>query len=253
MNFGGSSWTQIARTFGDLLTSTHFEAVAKGRRGAVLVRPHTDGSVPIVRTTTKYKCESRQFQPTHITLAEQIQRLAGLPIGFNNALAEVYTNDYAKMGFHSDQAQDLLDGTYIAVFSCYRNPGKPCSRKLVIEPKDGNSVGERFEMELSHNSVVIFSLDTNRRFRHKIVLGCSTSGPPEENDWIGVTFRTSKTFVRFEEGKALLEDGTPLRKLDTELERDYFKLRGCENREVLFQYPFLDYTISDSDLMPPVD
>ena len=36
--------------------------------------------------------------------------------------SERYTNAYAKMGFHSDQALDLRGGSHIAVFSCYRHP-----------------------------------------------------------------------------------------------------------------------------------
>jgi hypothetical protein len=85
---------------------------------------------------------------------------------------------------------------------------------------------------LTHNGVVIFSVGTNRRFRHKIVLD-RTPGMAE-NRWLGVTFRTSKTLVRFRDGQTLLPDGT-----------------RRENTETDFTYPRLTYTISDSDLTPP--
>src|SRR5262249_51752833 len=131
-----------------------------------------------------------RFRPVHERLARQIQQRASLPAGFNNALIESYTNAYATMGAHSDQALDLADASFIAVFSCYEHPERATPpRKLCVESKKPG--GEGIAIPLSHNSVVVFSVDANRRLRHKIVL--DTSARPPENRWLGLTFRTSKT------------------------------------------------------------
>ena len=146
----------------------------------------------------------------------------------------------------------------MAVFSCYKDPEvaakteKP-PRKLVVEPKGGGEGG--FEVPMGHNSVIVFSLDTNRRFTHKIVL--AQEEKPEENEWLGVTFRTSGTYVKpmvgegeGEEGRALFEDGGELKVASKEEAKELYKMRGRENREVDFVYPKLSVTLSPSDLMP---
>ena len=163
------------------------------------------------------------------------------------------------MGMHSDQAQDLEGGSHVAVFSCYRDPEvaratKNPPRKLVVEPKEGGEGG--FEVPMGHNSVIVFSLDTNRRFKHKIVL--AQEEDPAENEWLGVTFRTSGTFVRptvGEEGerKAVFEDGGELRVGTNEEAKEVYKMRGRENREVDFMYPRMSVTLSPSDLLPVME
>ena len=161
---------------------------------------------------------------------------------FNNALIEHYTHAYATMKHHSDQALDLADASSIAVFSSYRDPAKP-SRRLLVKPKEPGRA--TFELALSHGSVVTFSLDANRRFTHAIVL--SANAPP--NDWLGLTFRSSRTLVRFVEGHPCLPNGTRLTLAGDEQRREFFHLRRREN-ETSFTYPPLSYTISESDLWP---
>ena len=119
-----------------LLKSVRFEDVTRGRQGTVLVAPDDTRGIPIVRTTTKYAAPAQCFQLVHARLAQQIQHIASLPVAFNNALIEHYSNAYATMGFHSDQALDLEDGSSIAVFSCYQYPelANP-PRKLIVESK----------------------------------------------------------------------------------------------------------------------
>ncbi len=235
--------------FEELQTSVRFEQVSKGRQGTVLVEPDEARGVPIVRTTTKYNAPAHCFRDIHAYLAQQIQECASLPLSFNNALIEVYTNAYNKMGFHSDQALDLAHGSFIALFSCYQYPELTTPlRTLVVECKESGQ--DSFEIPLTHNSVVVFSLASNRRFKHKIVL--DTSAKPPENQWLGITFRTSGTFMRFRDEGAYFEDGTPLTLADHDLEREFYKLRGRENRETDFAYPRTTYTISKSDLLPPV-
>lgn len=234
--------------FEELSASVRLESVGKGRLGTVLVKLDESGQVPIVRTTTRYSAPAQRFLSIHEQLAQQIQKAAALSIGFNNALIESYTNAYTTMGGHSDQALDLAGDSFIAVFSCYKNPERVNPpRKLIIESKEaGEGI---FDISLTHNGVVVFSVDTNRRYRHKIVLSANSRTP--ENQWLGVTFRTSKTFVWFRDEHAYFGDDTRLTLADDEQRREFYKLRGRENNETDFIYPRITYTISESDLMRP--
>ncbi|MEU2231522.1 hypothetical protein [Streptomyces vietnamensis] len=234
--------------FAELSASVRLEDVGKGRRGAVLAQVDEAGGVPLVRTTTRYGSPAQRFRAVHERLARQVQERAALPVGFNNALVECYTNAYRTMGGHSDQALDLADDSFIAVFSCYRHPEASPQRKLVFEPKGPGD--EKFEIPLGHNSIVAFSVDANRRRRHKIVWDAPAQAA--DNPWLGVTFRTSKTFVRFRDGHAYLPQGARLMPADDEQRREFYQLRRRENNETDFVYPSLTYTVSESDLMPPV-
>ncbi len=236
--------------FSELMESVRFEKLAKARYGAVLVDGSDHLRTPIVRTTTKYEYPAQIFKPIHNTISQLIQLHASLPLKFNNALIERYENGYSKMGFHSDQALDLNLGSCIALFSAYEFPERDTPlRKLVVESKSDGE--ERFEIPLAHNSVVIFTSETNRRFRHKIIL--DTSCHPEENPWVGITFRTSKTFIRHNNASAYFENGQQLVLADENQAQEFFMLRGKENKESDFEYPDIGFTLSKSDLMPPIE
>ncbi|WP_439623293.1 hypothetical protein [Gemmata sp.] len=233
--------------FEELFASVPFEDVGKGRQGAVLTRTDEAGGTPLVRTTTRYRAPAQRFRPVHERLAQRIQTTASLSVGFNNALIESYTNASTTMSSHSDQALDLADDSFSAVFSCYEHPGLANPpRTLLVEPKGG---GDRASIPLTHNSAVVFSVGTNRRLRHKIVLAASARTP--ENRWLGVTFRTSKTVVRFRDGCAYFPEGVRLTLAGEEQRREFYSLRRRENDETDFTYPRLTYTVSDSDLVPP--
>ncbi|MFI8367871.1 hypothetical protein [Streptomyces sp. NPDC085466] len=234
--------------FAALSASVRWEDVGKGRRGAVLTKVDAAGGVPLVRTTTRYATPAQRFRPVHERLAQRIQDATGSPAAFDNALVETYTNAYATMGAHSDQALDLADGSLVAVYSCYENPGAGPPRKLVFEPKEPGAGG--FELPLAHHTVVAFSVDTNRLLRHRIVL--EEAGRAAENRWLGVTFRTSKTTLRFRDGHAHLPQGARLTLADEEQRGAFYRLRRRENQETDFRYPPLTCTVSESDLMPPV-
>jgi hypothetical protein len=234
--------------FEELFASVRFEDVGKGRQGAVLIKIDETCIIPIVRTTTRYNVPAQCFQSVHEQLAQQIQTIASLSVGFNNALIENYTNAYTTMGSHSDQALDLADESFIAIFSCYKHPelANP-PRKLLVELKESGS--DKIEIHLTHNSVVLFDLDTNRRLKHKIVLDTSIQTP--ENQWLGITFRTSKTFVRFRDEYVYFLDDTRLMFANDEQRREFYDLRRRENNETDFTYPRITYTISESDMMQP--
>ncbi|MEU4119602.1 hypothetical protein AB0F71_34535 [Kitasatospora sp. NPDC028055] len=234
--------------FAELSASADLEDLGKGRRGTTLTRPDRTGGVPLVRTTTRYAAPAQRFRPVHERLAQRIQERAGLPLAFDNALFESYTNAYTTMGAHSDQALDLAEGSYIAVFSCYRDPDAGPPRKLVVESKEPD--GERYEVPLAHDTFVVFSVESNRRLRHRIVL--EKPVPAADNVWLGLTFRTSKTLVRFRDGHPYLPEGARLTSADEEQRREFYRLRRRENQETDFSYPPLTYTVSESDLLPPV-
>ncbi|MEU3019402.1 alpha-ketoglutarate-dependent dioxygenase AlkB [Nocardiopsis sp. NPDC007018] len=234
--------------FEELSASVHWEDVGKGRRGAVLTRVDDVGDVPVVRTTTRYGNPARRFRAVHERLARRIQEHAGIPVAFNNALVECYSNSYKKMGSHSDQAIDLADESFIAVFSCYRHPDEGPSRKLIVASKEEDA--QKYEIPLAHNGVVAFSVAANRRLKHRIVLDAPARAADQQ--WLGVTFRTSKTFVRYRDGHAYLPEGERLVPADDERRHEFYRLRRAENEETDFVYPRLTYTISESDLIPPV-
>ena len=228
-------------------------------RGAsqVLVRNEVTGDVPIVTTTNT---APRVLLPTltlHWPITSETFSKNGLLVvnQFNNAIIECYDKHYTTMGFHSDQALDLDENTCIALYSCYQHPNQRNSlRKLVVESKTDPE--ETFDIPMLHNSVILFTAATNRHYRHKIVLDSRTVGKGE-NEWLGLTLRTSKTFVSYKDDVAMLANGgKPLVLGSTEQCLDFYKIRKQENEQIDFQYPGgedeITFTISPSDLMPPV-
>lgn len=244
--------------FTDLSGSADFESTGKGRLGNHLVK--TDGQyIPIVRTTTRYTIPAIAFSETHQMLVDTINKTISVDVikmpeqDFNNGLIEIYDAVYSKMGFHSDQALDLEDHSFIAVFSCYERPDELEDfqlRKLVIKDK---TTGEESEIVLDHHSVVLFSLETNKKFQHKIVLNAvpDPKKSAHDNKWLGITFRKSKTYIQFRNEIPQFSSGELFTLADKEQESVFFQLRGQENRALDFVYPDLKYTISTGDLIMP--
>jgi hypothetical protein len=96
---------------------------------------------------------------------------------------------------------------------------------------------------------VAFSVASNRRLKHKIVLDAPAQA---DNRWLGVTFRTSKTAIQYRDGHAYLPTGAQLTVADGDQRREFYQLRRRENTEIDFSYPELACTVSASDLMPPL-
>jgi len=238
-----------AAAFQQLLAAVRFEAVAPGRHGLHLTRPGPRG-VPIVRTTTRYRHSSQPFAPVHEALIQRIHAAAPTCRSpFNHALTELYEPQYRKMGYHSDQALDLDPESWIAVVSCYERDiasGAPGLRQLMVKSKN---TADRFTLPMAHGSVVLFSVATNARFSHKIVLPSPSPNAPR---WIGLTLRCSKTFLNWRDGVAQFADGTPLTLADETQRRTFFQMRGAENRDSNFVYPPVPFTLSEGDLLPPI-
>lgn len=73
-----------------------------------------------------------------------------------------------------------------------------------------------------------------------------------DNPWLGVTFRTSKTPLRFRDRQPYLPSGERLISADEDQRGEFYRLRRRENTETDFRYPQLTYTVSESDLLPPL-
>lgn len=240
-------------SFSELINETEFEDLAKGRMGNHLVKV-SDSGIPLVRTTTQYTIAANQFTVKHHNLVNCIQRhLDHLPTFlFNHALIEVYNAEYTKMKYHSDQCLDLASNSFIGLFSCYENPDELTAenlRKLKVKNKVSQ---EEFEIILSHNSFVWFSVETNSKFSHKIVLESTKNQKGiEDNRWLGITFRESKTHIQFKNNLPYLTNGALLELATEEQKKEYYKLRGEENRSLDFVYPEINYTLSIADRLKP--
>lgn len=227
--------------FTKLSSLTKFEHVAKGRYGAV-IGDITDEVFPLVRTTTKYLEPSQKFNEIHYSIIDKIKKESKIKnLKLNNALIEIYDSDYKKMGFHSDQALDLAKDSYICIYSCYNNPID--LRKLIIK----NKISEKKkELIMKHNSVIIFSTETNLNYQHKIILPKVTC----DTKWLGITFRMSKTNIYFKDKKAYFKSNNKELRIANETEaKEFYKLRRLENKSIYFTYPELEYTLSKSDII----
>lgn len=227
--------------FEELSNATKFEDVTTGRKGAILV-DNQNGLIPIVRSTTVYHRPVQNFLPPHYNIINNIKDISKCPqLEFNNALIEVYDHRYQTMGFHSDQALDLEQNSYICIFSCYDNP--TYLRKLKIKEK---STKKCFEIVLDQYSFILFPLSTNGEHLHKIVLEENSSN----NKWLGITFRLSKTFIQFIDKIPYFYPSLQILKTASPDDRkEYFKHRSNENKSVKYTYPEINYTISASDML----
>jgi hypothetical protein len=234
-------------SFEELSKATIFESVTKGRQGAVIVDKSTNEFIPIVRTTTIYKRKCQQFLQMHSDIINKIRSATNINLEFNNALVEIYDQQYKTMGFHSDQAQDLQENSYICIFSCYDASTKGL-RKLVIKEKTDASKETIINMD--HNSVILFSTETNKKYLHKIILDTDTNTESYiDNKWLGITFRLSKTFIYFVDEASYFKpyfrhNNKQLTIANNEEKKEFYKYRSLENKEIDFTWPDLTYTLS---------
>jgi hypothetical protein len=236
--------------FQQLEAATTFEKVGDGRAITILLEPRADMSLPIVRTTAVYEKPAQRFAKIHQDLRADIVKASGVNDAFNNAMLELYSKRYTKMRFHSDHALDLQPATHIAVYSCYDSAQELCDtalRRLIVQDKE---TGETWAIDMQNNSVIVFSLETNGKFLHKIV-SSATVDAANETKWLGLTLRTSSTFVSsILNSMAMLNINGKELTLATEKQRmEFYRMRSQENSSTTFRYPQIDYTISPSDLL----
>lgn len=271
--------------FNEINNSYNFDDVTKGRKGTTILKPIIDKNniellTPIVRTTTIYNKPFQIFNKTINDIVNKINNKFNNKynnknnyelknvneiknnLNLNNALLEVYNYKYKKMKFHSDLALDLQDNSYIALYSCYNNINVDDNnkRKLVIKNKETNEIEDKIILE--HNSVILFSVETNSKYLHKIVLEHNNK-IDEKIEWLGLTFRESKTFIRYINNhdehnkniyKPIFNDNNNELKLANENEKkEFYKLRSEENCSVCkYNYPNINYSISPAELLKPI-
>jgi len=223
--------------------SIALESLAPTRQVANLAVSTSAGHVPIVRTTTSYKHAIQPFPPAFLALrtaiSEAIATQTGHDTSHNNAMVELYNPEYSKMGFHTDQAQDLAEESYICIFSCYEGGTLEVNeppRILVVKDKRTETIKE---IPMRHGECIVFSTATNAAHVHKIVGGGC------RRRWLGVTMRMSKTFVE-RRGNELyfVESGKLLRHATAEDVVEMRRCKGRENREEDYLWPDMDFTIS---------
>ena len=150
------------------------------------------------------------------------------------------------MNFHTDQSLDLAENSYICLFSAYKNPEAKNTRTLFICNKETK---EETKIQLTHNSFVFFSTETNKKYIHKIVLE-QKQRDSDNSEWIGLTMRLSKTYITFDERDTpWFSNGVFLRLASEEEQYEFYKMKSEENTKIDFVYPSIDFTISVSDMM----
>lgn len=235
--------------FDELLKSTEFEDITNGRKGAILVDYKND-LIPIVRTTTNYNKSVQKFLSIHHKIIDNIKEVSNNhKLEFNNAMIEVYDSTYRTMGYHTDQALDLADDSYICIFSCYSDNSTVDIRKLKLKNK---ITGECSEILLEHNSLVLFPVSTNGKYLHKIVL---ENMHMKDKKWLGITFRLSKTFINFVNDSSEIAvpyfypSNIVLSLANEKEKQEFMKHKSSENLNIDYIYPDIHYTISLSDMM----
>lgn len=231
--------------FDELLSATNFETITRDREGAILVNKLD--IIPLVRSTTIYKNPPQLLSSIHHDIINKIKSTYATHISdidFNNIMIEIYDNTYTKMKYHSDITLDLDPCSYICIYSCYSNPESKSVRKLIVKSKEDDS---EYEYILHHNSIILFSVETNKKFTHKIILDKPSR---DNNKWLGMTLRLSKTFIHFINEEAYFYNtDIKLKEANIEERKQFYKMKGDENHIIEFSYDFIDYTISQSDLI----
>lgn len=230
------------------LSNKTFENITNGRIGANLIKV-SNNLFPIVRTTTKYSQPLQYFDNIHYNIIDKIKDICKINnLEFNNAMIEIYNSNYKTMKYHSDQALDLHDNSYICIFSCYNNEHTNEIRTLLVKEKNTDNV---IKYKLHHNSIILFSVNDNSKYNHKIILESDLN---TNTKWLGITFRFSKTLINFINNIPYLSNNEELiliNRNDIDKIKEFYKLRNLENKSINFKYPEINYTISPSDLLMP--
>ena len=225
--------------FVELTAGIKYESSTNARKNATLI-DYSNGMVPLVRTTAQYNYPVQKFLPLHYQIMDKIRVATNKKLEFNNAMVEIYDSSYRNMKYHSDQSLDLAEDSYICLFSCYNNHDA-VARKLKIKEKN---TGNCSNVILDHNSAVLFSVATNKDFVHKIILDKIT-----DDQWLGITFRFSRTFIKFIDHVPYFINGKILKLANEDEIAEFRKYKGVENLQRDFKYPELSYTTSKSDLI----
>lgn len=223
-------------SFNDL-SNTTFENISNGRKAVNLIKTNDDNTIPIMRTTSKYFNKPVKFNDIHFNIIKDINDKLCKYIDFNTALMEIYSPSYKSMKFHTDCGLDLVDDSFICIYSNYSNSSY--NRTLLIKNKLNN---DTYNIDLKHNCFVLFSKNFNKNNLHKIVYNNKSS-----DDWLGITFRISKSFIKFIDNKPYINGDELI--YNSENASEFYKLKTLENKSVDFDYPYINYSINPSDFL----
>lgn len=214
-------------SYEELLKTINLEEICKGRQACILTE-FVGPDWYVVRSTTQYKNFPQKIQDIHYLqpefetdMLDVEQRGLAEQAGGLNVMLEVYDQRYQSMAYHSDMAIDL-DGP-IKILSLYPSNEKR-RRELHIKNKQ---TSETTKIILQDHMLVTFSLDTNKKFLHRIV---------GQAQWMGLTYRISKTL------------SNSLRLATESEKKELFSLRSMENNLIDFKYPELNYTLNPTDI-----
>jgi hypothetical protein len=127
------------------------------------------------------------------------------------------------------------------LFSVYEDLEEKNPKILRIKEK---STGNISELKMDHNSIIIFSTETNAKYLHKIV---SNIEKKTKSRWLGITFRLSRTFVEYRENEPYFIDTDERMLIATENERKkFYNHKSSENTQIGYEYPYenVRYTLS---------
>lgn len=229
--------------YNELKDNLDFDNITKGRIGSIIVDSKTKPA--IVRTTTVYNKPASLFKKIHKQIICDIKStFRDYNVHFNNAMVELYTPEYKKMGFHTDQTLDLDNHSYICIFSTYENNSDDPNdhRTLIVKNKES---GKITKIKMKNNCAILFSVEENKKHVHKIVLESNSA----TSNWIGVTLRLSKTYI---DAENFTIDNIPLTLATDEEKKQFMIMKSKENKEIDWNYPTINFTISPSDLMKVV-
>lgn len=196
--------------------------------------------LPINRTITPTCITDVNFSEIENTIISKIQKRSNLYFNPNVANIEIFNNEYRTMRYYTDSMLDLYDGSHIAIFSYYKCTCKKlCERTLYFKNKVTN---EGTKVSLKNNSVIIFSLDTNKKYLHKIVLENKKN---TECKWLGITFKQSIRYIHkpINDISSIFtfpEMSLLNRASDKNME-EFYKLKSEENKLIDFKYPYIGY------------
>lgn len=103
---------------------------------------------------------------------------------FNSCLVNKYSSPYDKIGFHSDQCEEMGDNPYVASISL----GK--SRKFLIKNKATNKL---IQLILKHGDLLLMRDNSNVNYLHSV---CKDAQCNENNFRINLTFRNYNYNIR---------------------------------------------------------
>ena len=236
-------------TFDQINNSQKFPTLGKGRKGFIVYFPNS-GKIPLIRSSTEYS--SYESNSVIETLLDNINkqtffqnsRDGNIDSIFNNLMIEKYDRRYKTMGWHSDCYVDLEKGSNIGILSFYSNPGRP-NRILEFYNKTTGEPGPK--ILLKDKSMFLLTYQINLLYNHRIV-----ASSDEDNEWIGVTLRKSKTYIKLEESipKILIpnDEWKNLRLATFEDTKEFIKHKGRENINIEEQTANFDFVLFQSDL-----